>query len=62
MKNELREYSIQLIENYYCDRMTELVEDEQFDDAHSIFEEFVISDDSSEYQQWTFIPYLQDVR
>jgi hypothetical protein len=54
-----RERSIYLIEEFYCAQMESLVDDERFDDAHSIFEEFVV--DSEEPIDWTFMPFLEDV-
>lgn len=59
MNDGCRKYTIGVIEEFYCNQMTELVENEQFDDAHSIFEEFVV--ESEEPDEWMFIPYLEDV-
>jgi hypothetical protein len=53
-----KEYSIFLIEENYCNRLESLVEEERFDDAHSIFEEFVVDEEPSE---WLFIPFFRDV-
>lgn len=59
MKITDREISIFEIEENYCNRLEILVENEQFCDAHSLFEEFVV--DSENPSQWMFIPYLKDV-
>lgn len=61
MKNKYdRKYSLYLIEEFYCHRMEELVEEERFDDSNAIFEEFVVL--NQEPEEWVFIPYLEDVR
>ena len=31
------------IENYYCQRLTELVDMKMFDEAHAIYEEFAVT-------------------
>lgn len=49
-----------MIEENYCNRLEVLVDEERFDDAHSLFEEFVV--DSEEPQEWLFIPYFKNVR
>lgn len=54
-----RNYSIHLIEEFYCKRLEELVEEERFDDSNSVFEEFVV--DREEPTEWIFLSYLQDV-
>lgn len=58
MKTDQREYNIFVLEEYYCNRMTELVENEQFDDSHAIFEEFVVDEEPSE---WIFLNDLTNV-
>ena len=55
---KIREELITQIENYYCQRLTELVDLKMFDEAHSIFEEFSLGDDES--YQWFFIKILED--
>jgi hypothetical protein len=47
---------IQELEEFYMTRMTELVDSENFGDAHSIFEEFVI--DQEEPEEYMFLNYL----
>ena len=37
---KIREELITQIENYYCQRLTELVDMKMFDDAHAIYEDF----------------------
>ena len=53
-----KEDCITPVENYYCQRLTELVDLKKHDDAHSIFEEFSLGDDES--YQWFFIKILED--
>lgn len=54
-----RDYSIYLIEEFYCQRMEELVEEEHFDDSNAIFEEFVVN--SEEPEEWVFLEFIKDV-
>ena len=56
--DKTKEECITLIENYYCQRLTELVDLKMFDEAHSIFEEFSLGDNES--YQWFFIKILED--
>ena len=51
--DKTKEECITLIENYYCQRLTELVDLKMYDEAHAIFEEFSLGDDES--YQWFFI-------
>ena len=46
------------VENYYCQRLTELVDLKKHDDAHAIFEEFSLGDDES--YQWLFLQFEDD--
>ena len=55
---KIREELITQIENYYCQRLTELVDMKMFDEAHAIFEEFSLGDDES--YQWLFIQFEDD--
>ena len=55
---KIREELITQIENYYCQRLTELVDMKMFDEAHAIFEEFSLGDD--EPYQWFFIKFEDD--
>ena len=55
---KIREELITQIENYYCQRLTELVDLKKHDDAHSIFEEFSLGDDES--YQWLFLQFEDD--
>ena len=59
MNHNDREYNVYLIEEFYCRRMEELVEEERFDDSNSIFEEFVIA--GEEPDEWVFLSYFTDV-
>ena len=53
-----KEECITQVENYYCQRLTELVDLKMFDEAHSIFEEFSLGDNES--YQWFFIQFEDD--
>ena len=53
-----REECINQIDNYYCQRLTELVDLKMYDEAHSIFEEFSLGDNES--YQWFFIQFEDD--
>ena len=55
---QTKEECITQIENYYCQRLTELVDLKMYDEAHAIFEEFSLGDDES--YQWFFIKILED--
>ena len=54
-----RDYSIFLLEQFYCERLEELVEEERFDDSNSIFQEFVVN--KQEPEEWVFVEYLNNV-
>ena len=56
--DQKKEETITQIENFYCQRLTELVDMKMFDEAHAIFEEFSLGDDES--YQWFFIKILED--
>ena len=56
--DKIKEECITLIENYYCQRLTELVDLKMHDDAHAIFEEFSLGDEES--YQWCFLKILED--
>ena len=53
-----KEECVTHVENYYCQRLTELVDLKMYDEAHAIFEEFSLGDDES--YQWFFIKILED--
>ena len=53
-----KEECINQVDNYYCQRLTELVDSKMYDEAHSIFEEFSLGDDES--YQWLFIEFQDD--
>ena len=53
-----KEDCITQVENYYCQRLTELVDLKKHDDAHSIFEEFSLGDNES--YQWLFLQFEDD--
>ena len=54
-----KEDCVTQVENYYCQRLTELVDLKMYDEAHAIFEEFSLGDDES--YQWFFIKILEAV-
>ena len=56
--DETKEQCITQIDNYYCRRLTELVDSKMYDEAHSIFEEFSLGDEES--YQWCFLKILED--
>ena len=56
--DQIKEECITLIEYYYCQRLTELVDLKMYDEAHAIFEEFSLGDDES--YRWFFIKILED--
>lgn len=39
---------IEQLEEFYCDRLMHLVSVERYDDAHAIYEEFVVNDEEPE--------------
>ena len=53
-----KEECINQIDNYYSQRLTELVDLKMYDEAHSIFEEFSLGDEES--YQWCFLKILED--
>ena len=55
---KIREELITQIENYYCQRLTELVDMKMFDDAHAIYEEFAVDVDNP--VEWFFIKDVED--
>ena len=59
MNDTDRKWSIYQIEEFYCNRMEYLVGLEQFNDAHSIFEEFVV--DGEEPEEYLFMSYHKDI-
>lgn len=59
MTDTEKQWTIYQIEEFYCNRMEYLVELEKFDDAHCIFEEFVV--DGEEPEEYLFMSYHKDV-
>jgi trans-2-enoyl-CoA reductase len=51
--NDMHYQCIETIEEFYMDRMSYLVDQEQFDDSHALFTEFVI--DTEEPDEWIFL-------
>ena len=56
--DKTKEECITQIDNYYCQRLTELVDSKMYDEAHAIFEEFSLGDEES--YQWCFLKILED--
>jgi hypothetical protein len=54
-----RNWNIYQIEEFYCNRMEYLVDEERFDDSNAIFEEFVV--DGEEPEDYIFMPYHEDI-
>tara|TARA_B100000925_G_C21573695_1_gene288968 strand:- start:135 stop:329 length:195 start_codon:yes stop_codon:yes gene_type:complete len=55
--NQRKEQVITHIENFYCDRLTELVDQKKINEAHAVFEEFVV--DTEEPCEWFFIKQVE---
>lgn len=53
---KLREFMVDSLEAYAQDRITELFEDGQEDDAQAIFLEYVVDNENPE--RWVFIDYM----
>ena len=51
--DQKKEETITKIENFYCQRLTELVDLKMYDDAHAIFEEFAVDDKNPD--DWLFL-------
>lgn len=58
MKSE-RTLTIFILEEYYCTRMDELVNEERFDDSNAVFQEFVV--DCEDDTEWIFLEDLTNV-
>ena len=56
--DQTKEDCITQVENFYCQRLTDLVDLKLYDEAHAIFDEFSLGDDES--YQWFFIRLLED--
>jgi len=52
--DKIKEECITLIENYYCQRLTELVDMKMYDEAHAIYEEFAVKS-VDEPIEWFFM-------
>ena len=57
--DKLKEDTITHIENFYCQRLTELVDMKMYDAAHAVYEEFAVTSDS-EPIEWFFIEGIED--
>jgi hypothetical protein len=54
-----RDTIITSIEDFYCSRMTELVDKNKLDDSNAIFNEFIV--DEKEPVEWLFLEDISDV-
>ena len=54
-----KELNLFFIEEFYCERMSELVEDSRYEDSDAIYKEFTI--DSEDPDEWMFIEDLTNV-
>ncbi len=57
--DKLKEDTITHIENFYCQRLTELVDMKMYDEAHAVYEEFAVTSDN-EPIEWFFIGEIED--
>ena len=51
--DKTKEECITQVENYYCQRLTELVDLKMFDEAHAVYEEFAVDVDNP--VDWLFL-------
>ena len=51
--DQKKEETITQIENFYCQRLTELVDLKMFDEAHAVYEEFAVDVDNP--VDWLFL-------
>ena len=54
-----KEDCVTQVQNYYCQRLTELVDMKMYDEAHAVYEEFAVTSDS-EPIEWFFIEGIED--
>lgn len=54
-----REECLTQLHKYYCKRIPELINVDEYEDAYAIFSEFVIVD--QEPTDWVFLNFLPDV-
>jgi hypothetical protein len=59
MKNFQREEIITDIEQFYCERLSYLVDSNRIEDSDSLYSEFVI--DEKEPEDWIFMESIIDV-
>jgi hypothetical protein len=53
-----KENAITSIEEFYCQRLTELVDQERYEDSDAFFQEFVVN--SSEPHEWMFLDVCRE--
>ena len=56
--DENKEQCVTHIENYYCRRLTKLVDMKMYDEAHAMYQEFSLGDEDS--YEWCFLKILED--
>ena len=58
MEDSQKEKVIDSIENFYCNRLVELVDMKMVNEAHAVFEEFVVGDVDTP-KEWFFIKKVE---
>ena len=58
MEDSQKEKVIDSIENFYCNRLVELVDMKMVNEAHAVFEEFVVGDVDTP-KEWFFIKEVE---
>ena len=58
MEDSQKEKVIDSIENFYCNRLVELVDMKMVNEAHAVFEEFVVGDVETP-KEWFFIKEVE---
>lgn len=59
MRDDEKDYLIDLIENFYTTRIPELIDESRYGDVDSIFKEFVVN--GEEPNEWLFLDFIVDV-
>lgn len=59
MRDDEKDYLIDLIENFYTTRIPELIDENRYGDVDSIFKEFVVN--GEEPNEWLFLDFTVDV-
>jgi hypothetical protein len=56
-----REEILANVEVHWCDRMTELVQQNMINDADALFSEFVLDGKEPFDQEWIFVSYYKSI-